>query len=843
MLRPRQPFDTRRLPVVASPDVAASAGAGGALELSFGGQVVHARLVAEAQRFPTTQDAGDSFVLADESSLASALGADDLPASIPGELWLSTPAAASAHVAEALRKPPFAALDVSSRSAIHADLQSDPIARGIVSSLVAAALAALALALLGVALATMGFLRDEGDSLFDLESQGAGPRALRACVRWRALGLALLGVLAGVALGIGLAVATGRLLAVDATLAVPDPPLQRITPWLTIAGSRRRPRNPRRAAGRGGPARRLPARRRRAWSDRGAVGRMTGTLALELRDVFRIHADSATGAVALQGMTLSVERGERCVVLGPSGSGKSSLLRIAAGFDRPSAGVARTLGVDVMRLGARRAAAFRSQQLGFLDQHYARALSPALSCADNVALPLALGGVSVSERRARALELLDGMGLADRADDPPAALSGGEQQRVAACAALAHAPALLLADEPAGELDGRTARTVYRLLGEMVARSGTTLVIVSHDEAATDLADRVVHVRDGRISGELVRGGSHRLVVGRGGWVRLPESARDEAGIGGRASWRTDDGRGGALRRRRGPRGDRGSRRRGTGRRRGRVRAARGRQGLRQRSPYTPRAVGLRGRLHARPAGRRRRAFRLGQDDAAAPHRGPGAPGRGHAHRRRRRSRRARPRGAGSAPPRSHRLGRSGAGPRPVRHCARERAARPGDPARRPHAGARARGARVAGAPRPGRLHRARGRSPLGGGAPAGRDRACARPAARRRAAGRADRPTGPGERRARRRPAGRRRAPVRCGSHLRDARRPAHRAGRRRPAPGVGASPRRGRSCGLPRCRAAPRPCRRGRPCPCPARSRDARSRAPSARSAPRAAPWCPGR
>ena len=237
LLRPRQPFDTRRLPVVASPDVAASAGAGGALELSFGGQVVHARLVAEAKRFPTTQDAGDSFVLADESSLASALGADDLPASIPDELWLSTPAAASPHVAAALRKPPFAALDVSSRSAIRADLQSDPIARGIVSSLVAAALAALALALLGVALATMGFLRDEGDSLFDLESQGAGPRALRACVRWRALGLALLGVLAGVALGIGLAVATGRLLAVDATLAVPDPPLQRITPWLTIAAA------------------------------------------------------------------------------------------------------------------------------------------------------------------------------------------------------------------------------------------------------------------------------------------------------------------------------------------------------------------------------------------------------------------------------------------------------------------------------------------------------------------------------------------------------------------------------------------------------------------------------
>ena len=140
-------------------------------------------------------------------------------------------------MAAALARPPFSALEISSRAAIHDDLQNDPIARGIVSSLVAAAIAALALALLGVALATLGFLRDEGDSLFDLESQGAGPRALRACVRWRALGLSLLGVVAGVGLGIGLAVATGRLLALDATLAVPDPPLERITPWLTIGGA------------------------------------------------------------------------------------------------------------------------------------------------------------------------------------------------------------------------------------------------------------------------------------------------------------------------------------------------------------------------------------------------------------------------------------------------------------------------------------------------------------------------------------------------------------------------------------------------------------------------------
>jgi hypothetical protein len=236
-LRPAQPFDSRRLPVVASPDVAAAAGPSGMLELSFGGQVVHAHLVATASRFPTTQDAGDSFVVADEGSLASALGADDLASSVPDELWLSAPGAASATVASALRRPPYDSLAVSSRAVIHGDLQRDPIARGIVSSLVASAIAALALALLGVALATLGFLRDEGDTLFDLESQGAGPRALRACVRWRALGLAVLGVVAGVGLGIGLAVATGRLLALDATLTVPDPPLQRITPWITIGGA------------------------------------------------------------------------------------------------------------------------------------------------------------------------------------------------------------------------------------------------------------------------------------------------------------------------------------------------------------------------------------------------------------------------------------------------------------------------------------------------------------------------------------------------------------------------------------------------------------------------------
>ena len=259
--------------------------------------------------------------------------------------------------------------------------------------------------------------------------------------------------------------------------------------------------------------------------------------AVELRDVFRIHTTAEQGAVALQGLTLEVHQRERVVVLGPSGSGKSTLLRIAAGFDRPSAGVARTLGVDLGRLSPRRLASFQARRLGFLDQHYARSLSPALSCVQNVELPLRLAGEAEQDARRRALELLARVGLDDRAGDLPALLSGGEQQRIAVCASLAHRPEILFADEPAGELDVQTAADVYELLGELAARDGTTLVVVSHDARAAELADRVVHVRDGRISAEAAPGEPARLVVGRGGWVRLPSEARRLTGIGKRAEW------------------------------------------------------------------------------------------------------------------------------------------------------------------------------------------------------------------------------------------------------------------------------------------------------------------
>lgn len=236
LFRPRQPFDRRALPVVASPDVAAAAGPGGSLALNFGDQVVQARLVAVARRFPTTQDNGESFVVADEASLATALGANDLPTAIPGELWLSTPPGTAPRVASSLRSAPFSSLAVASREAIAAGVRGAPLAHGITVSLLAAAAVALALALVGLALATAGFVHDEADTLFDLESQGVGPRELRASLRWRALGLAVVGLPAGIALGYAMVALVGRLLALDATLTLPDPPLRRVMPWPAMGG-------------------------------------------------------------------------------------------------------------------------------------------------------------------------------------------------------------------------------------------------------------------------------------------------------------------------------------------------------------------------------------------------------------------------------------------------------------------------------------------------------------------------------------------------------------------------------------------------------------------------------
>jgi ABC-type lipoprotein export system ATPase subunit len=268
------------------------------------------------------------------------------------------------------------------------------------------------------------------------------------------------------------------------------------------------------------------------------------SIAIELRDVFRVHSTPEGDAAALQGLSLQVADGEVLTVLGPSGSGKSTLLRLLAGLDRPSAGLVRVYGEDVGKLPSRRLARYRSSLLGYADQHYARALAPELSARDLVALQLGLRGTSRTERLARADELLERVGLAAKRDRRPTQLSGGEQQRVALCAALAHRPKVFLADEPTGELDAATADQVYEMLNELVREHRCTTVIVSHDPESARIADRIVRIRDGRVSEEWARDGaaSDTIVVGRGGWLRLPEELLLRAGIGAKATARFEEG-------------------------------------------------------------------------------------------------------------------------------------------------------------------------------------------------------------------------------------------------------------------------------------------------------------
>jgi ABC-type lipoprotein export system ATPase subunit len=255
---------------------------------------------------------------------------------------------------------------------------------------------------------------------------------------------------------------------------------------------------------------------------------------VDLHEVFVVHPSPRGGVAALRGLSLELEAGEICVVLGPSGSGKTTLARLLAGLERPSAGRAVVADVDLVSASAGQLARHRAQSIGYADQHYWRALAEELTATELVALPLGLRGIDLTTRTRRAHELLDRVGLLDRAGARPGELSGGEQQRIALCAALAHEPRLLIADEPTGELDRLTAREIYRLLASLAREQSTTVAVVSHDPESTAIADRVVHVRDGRVSEE-ERGEGATVVVGRGGWLRVPEEVLRAAGIGERA--------------------------------------------------------------------------------------------------------------------------------------------------------------------------------------------------------------------------------------------------------------------------------------------------------------------
>jgi len=258
---------------------------------------------------------------------------------------------------------------------------------------------------------------------------------------------------------------------------------------------------------------------------------------VELRDVFCVHRTNEGDAAALAGTNLELGRGEVLCVLGPSGAGKSTLLRVVAGLQPPSAGVVRVAGRDIGRLPARSRSRVRHELMGFLGQHTDTALGPDLRMRDAVALPLALRGVPRPERRRRVDELFQITGLADRANARPGELSGGERQRFALCAALAHRPALLLADEPTGELDEASSDAVRALIVELARTNGTSVILVTHDPGTAGVADRTLRIRDGRIVSDrrAGEGQSEEALVVDGGWLRLPPDLLTQAGIGRRA--------------------------------------------------------------------------------------------------------------------------------------------------------------------------------------------------------------------------------------------------------------------------------------------------------------------
>jgi putative ABC transport system ATP-binding protein len=225
---------------------------------------------------------------------------------------------------------------------------------------------------------------------------------------------------------------------------------------------------------------------------------MSSSSAIECVDVVKTYEDGRIRA--LNGMSLRVEPGEIVAVVGPSGCGKSTLLHLVAALDRPDCGQIRVAGHDLAH--EEHLDHYRARHVGLVFQLHN--LLPTLSAVENVQVPMFELGIGSRERRTRADQLLELVGLGDRARSRPAVLSGGERQRVAVARALANEPPILLADEPTGSLDSEAGRVVLDLLERIREEHGTTIVVVTHDPVVAARADRIVHMLDGRLdeSGE-----------------------------------------------------------------------------------------------------------------------------------------------------------------------------------------------------------------------------------------------------------------------------------------------------------------------------------------------------
>jgi len=219
---------------------------------------------------------------------------------------------------------------------------------------------------------------------------------------------------------------------------------------------------------------------------------------IQLQNVTRVYRIGEVETQALRGVTLDISDGEFAAIVGPSGSGKTTMLQLMDCLDRPSTGIVHINGQDVTRLKPNQRADLRKGTIGFVFQFFA--LIPGLTAYENIELPLLLTGTKARERRARVNELLDAVGLSERARHRPDQMSGGEQQRVAIARALATRPVLVLADEPTANLDTENGRQVMDIMQRLNEDTGTTFIFATHDPRVISFARRTIELRDGRVA-------------------------------------------------------------------------------------------------------------------------------------------------------------------------------------------------------------------------------------------------------------------------------------------------------------------------------------------------------